>query len=364
MATGRQVFDADKMMKGAFGAMKGPRKRKLTVCKKAILGTAEKMQPLAPHRWRPEQAEATKAGPTDPICLNWARGKDPLGRLSRKRHALPDEHTPCTAEKDIFGRDREAPVDVEKDTKVEVLFVKRTYQVDDEVAVHGGTVHAKLVSRLRENFGVIGKIEKVDLEPFSGRATIKFASRKAAEFAVEAMNAQVLLPEPRPEDAPVLTVRFPVKEDADAPKAKVQRTDSLAEVEGKEGVVSLKGTTLLYKVLKRGEGTDCPNAATKCSVHYEGQLLQNWLAGSKKTFDSSYAKGRPLEFAPNGVIKGWTIILQRMVEGDKLEVYLPPNLAYGEKGAGDDIPPNSALKFTIELIKIHPGGRTRRALLL
>ena len=127
--------------------------------------------------------------------------------------------------------------------------------------------------------------------------------------------------------------------------------DHLATLQAKDDVKDL-GEGLLYKVVTRGEGSKSPQAGTKCSVHYEGQLLTDFMKGETKTFDSSYSRGSPTQFAPNQVIKGWTMMLQRMVEGDKVEVYLPPKLAYGERGAGGAIPGDAALKFTIELIKI------------
>jgi len=132
--------------------------------------------------------------------------------------------------------------------------------------------------------------------------------------------------------------------------------DHLATLKAKDDVKDLGGG-LLYKVVNRGTGTEHPAAGTKCSVHYEGQLLTDFMDGSTKTFDSSYARGSPTEFAPNQVIKGWTLMLQRMVEGDKVEVYLPPSFGYGERGAGGAIPGDAALKFTIELLKIKGGAK-------
>jgi len=111
---------------------------------------------------------------------------------------------------------------------------------------------------------------------------------------------------------------------------------------------------LLYKVLNKGEGKESPKAATTCKVHYRGTLRTG------KQFDSSYDRGDPTEFAPNQVIKGWTIALQEMVEGDKWELYIPSDLAYGESGAGKDIPGGEPLQFIIELIKIEGKDRLSR----
>merc|ERR1719240_1268849 len=132
--------------------------------------------------------------------------------------------------------------------------------------------------------------------------------------------------------------------------------DHLATLKAKDDVKDL-GEGLLYKVITKGTGNEHPKANTKCSVHYEGKLLVDFMDGKDKTFDSSYKRGTPTQFAPNQVIKGWTLMLQRMVEGDKVEVYLPPSFGYGERGAGGAIPGDSALKFTIELLKIKGGGK-------
>jgi len=80
--------------------------------------------------------------------------------------------------------------------------------------------------------------------------------------------------------------------------------------------------------------------------HYRGTLING------KEFDSSYKRGSPATFAPNQVIKGWTEAMQLMKEGDKWELYIPSELAYGERGAGKDIPGGSALIFTLEMIKV------------
>ena len=81
-------------------------------------------------------------------------------------------------------------------------------------------------------------------------------------------------------------------------------------------------------------------------MHYTGTLLD----GTK--FDSSVDRGEPMEFPVNGVIKGWTEVLQLMPVGSKYIVWIPSDLAYGERGAGQDIKPNSTLKFEIELLEI------------
>lgn len=113
--------------------------------------------------------------------------------------------------------------------------------------------------------------------------------------------------------------------------------------QAKEGVVTTD-SGLQYKVIEPGEGAR-PTAEDVVRVHYRGTLLNG------TEFDSSYARGEPAEFPVNGVIAGWTEALQLMNEGAKWELYIPAELAYGERGAGGDIGPNSVLIFEVELLK-------------
>jgi len=101
---------------------------------------------------------------------------------------------------------------------------------------------------------------------------------------------------------------------------------------------------LQYKVLTEGTGPK-PAATAVVTVNYKGTLID----GSE--FDSSYSRGEPATFPLNHVIPGWTEGLQLMGEGAKWVLYVPPDLGYGERGAGARIPPQSALVFEVELIK-------------
>ena len=112
----------------------------------------------------------------------------------------------------------------------------------------------------------------------------------------------------------------------------------------KEGVITTE-SGLQYKVEKEGTGAK-PTATDKVKVHYTGTLLD----GTK--FDSSVDRGEPAEFGVGQVIKGWTEGLQIMPVGSKYIFWIPAELAYGERGAGQDIKPNSTLKFEIELLDI------------
>ncbi|WP_148610992.1 FKBP-type peptidyl-prolyl cis-trans isomerase [Aeromonas sobria] len=110
-------------------------------------------------------------------------------------------------------------------------------------------------------------------------------------------------------------------------------------------LVTTTASGLQYEVLIPGTGTVHPTAASKVKVHYEGKLLDGTV------FDSSVARGEPIEFGLNQVIKGWTEGVQLMVEGEKTRFYIPADLAYGDRAVGK-IPPGSVLIFDVELLGI------------
>ena len=129
-----------------------------------------------------------------------------------------------------------------------------------------------------------------------------------------------------------------------AGEAKAAGEAFLAENAKREGVkVSESG--LQYEVLEATIGQK-PKATDKVRVHYEGTLIDGTV------FDSSYKRGESITFGLNQVIKGWTEGLQLMSIGSKYKLYLPYQLAYGERGAGANIPPYAALIFTVELLGI------------
>jgi FKBP-type peptidyl-prolyl cis-trans isomerase FklB len=102
---------------------------------------------------------------------------------------------------------------------------------------------------------------------------------------------------------------------------------------------------LQYKVLKNGDLSGAmPSINSTVSVYYEGKLVDG------KVFDGNVGSGNPISFPLNGVIKGWTEILQKMHKGDVWEVTIPAELAYGQNGAGGSIGPNETLIFMIELV--------------
>lgn len=118
----------------------------------------------------------------------------------------------------------------------------------------------------------------------------------------------------------------------------------LKENAKKEGVTVLP-SGLQYQVIKEGYGRK-PQATNSVKCHYEGMLTDGTL------FDSSLQRGEPATFPLNGVIAGWTEGLQLMKEGAKYRFFIPYQLAYGEHGAGQQIPPFSALVFDVELIEV------------
>ena len=134
------------------------------------------------------------------------------------------------------------------------------------------------------------------------------------------------------------------KQEALAKKNKEEGDAFLAGNKKKEGVKTLP-SGLQYKVIKAGKGKK-PKPDDSVTTQYRGTLIDG------TEFDSSYKRGQPATFKVSGVIPGWTEALQLMEEGAKWQLFIPPNLAYGERGAGGVIGPNATLIFEIELISI------------
>ncbi len=128
-----------------------------------------------------------------------------------------------------------------------------------------------------------------------------------------------------------------------AEKNKKEGEAFLAENKGKEGVVTLP-SGLQYKVVKPGDGPS-PKETDNVETNYRGSLIDG------TEFDSSYKRGQTVVFPVKGVIRGWTEALQLMKVGGKWQLYVPPELAYGERGAGP-IGPNATLIFDVELLSI------------
>ena len=126
--------------------------------------------------------------------------------------------------------------------------------------------------------------------------------------------------------------------------AALEEEKAFMEKNGKEEGIITTVSGLQYQILTAGKGGEKPGPKDVVRVHYEGKLL------SGKVFDSSIARGEPIEFPVDQVIPGWTEALQLMEVGSKFRLFITSKLGYGPHGAGDVIPPNATLIFEVELI--------------
>lgn len=126
----------------------------------------------------------------------------------------------------------------------------------------------------------------------------------------------------------------------------------LAEVEKQEGVQKTE-SGLLYRIDREGKGKKATKDEDIVKVDYEGRTREG------RIFDSSYERGQAIEFPLNGVIKGWTEGMKLVKTGGQITLWIPAELAYGERGAGQDIGPNEALEFTVELHEVNPKAKKK-----
>lgn len=127
----------------------------------------------------------------------------------------------------------------------------------------------------------------------------------------------------------------------------IAESKAFLEANAKREGVKVLPSGLQYKVLKAGEeGAPKPGPTSKVTVHYHGTLTNG------DVFDSSVERGQPATFGVNQVIAGWTEALQLMPKGSKWKLFIPSDLAYGERGAGQKIGPHAALVFEVELLEI------------
>lgn len=141
-----------------------------------------------------------------------------------------------------------------------------------------------------------------------------------------------------------MTEKYAVKMKSMAEKNQREGEAFLTENKKKEGVKILS-SGLQYKVIKDGTG-NTPKLTDNVTTNYRGTLIDG------TEFDSSYKRGQPTKFPVKGVIPGWTEALQLMKAGSKWQLFIPSNLAYGERGAGNMIGPNATLIFEVELLSI------------
>jgi FKBP-type peptidyl-prolyl cis-trans isomerase FklB len=148
------------------------------------------------------------------------------------------------------------------------------------------------------------------------------------------------------EDANLLIQEyFLVLSEKKSQEASAEGSSFLVENAKKEGVITTS-SGLQYEIITNGTGAT-PNETDQVTVHYHGTLIDGTV------FDSSVDRGQPATFPVNGVIPGWVEALQLMNVGSKYKLYIPSDLAYGERGAGGSIGPNATLIFEVELLSIN-----------
>ena len=140
--------------------------------------------------------------------------------------------------------------------------------------------------------------------------------------------------------------QYAQKRAEESSKEAVAAGQNFLKENGQRPEVTTTDSGLQYEVINEGEGAS-PKATDKVTVHYRGTLLNG------KEFDSSYKRGQPASFPVNGVIQGWVEALQLMKVGSKWKLFIPSELAYGARGAGQDIGPNETLIFEVELLEIN-----------
>jgi FKBP-type peptidyl-prolyl cis-trans isomerase FklB len=133
---------------------------------------------------------------------------------------------------------------------------------------------------------------------------------------------------------------------AELARKRAELADQFMSANAAREEVSTTDSGLQYEVLEAGGGGASPGARSSVTTHYHGTFVDGTV------FDSSVERGEPAQFGVDQVIPGWTEALQLMSVGDKWRIACPPELAYGAQGAGDAIPPNTALVFEIHLISV------------
>ena len=183
--------------------------------------------------------------------------------------------------------------------------------------------------------GIGQQLKSMNIEDFSIEDFSKSISdvMSGKEPAISSREAQAMLNE-----------YFQKKEKEQAQNAIAEGKVYLEQNAKRDGVTQTK-SGLQYEILTEGTGKS-PKATDTVRCHYEGRLLDGTV------FDSSYKRGEPADFGLNQVIPGWTEGVQLMKEGAKYRFHIPYLLAYGERGAGAQIPPYSTLVFDVELIKV------------
>ncbi len=197
-------------------------------------------------------------------------------------------------------------------------------------------------TELRVSYGVGRQMgEQLASNPFDG-----VDAKAVAQGVIDALTgkeSQVARPELE-EAFRIIGTQMQAKQAAQAGMQAKEGELFLAE-NAKKGGITITASGLQYEVITQGSGA-IPTATSKVKTHYHGTLIDGTV------FDSSVTRGQPIDFPVNGVIAGWTEALQLMPVGSKWRLYIPHDLAYGERGAGANIAPFAALVFEVELLDI------------
>ena len=184
------------------------------------------------------------------------------------------------------------------------------------------------------NIGMNFKRQNVDVNPDLIITGVKDGMNGKPQMTMDQIREVMVAFE---KDMQTKQVEAAKKNEADAQKF-------MADNKKKDGVKST-ASGLQYKVIKEGSGAS-PKSTDSVTVNYRGTLIDG------TEFDSSYKRGQPATFPVGGVIKGWSEALQLMKPGSKYQLFIPPDLAYGEHSPSPAVPPNSALIFEVELISV------------
>ncbi|MGE5683239.1 MAG: FKBP-type peptidyl-prolyl cis-trans isomerase [Bacillota bacterium] len=190
------------------------------------------------------------------------------------------------------------------------------------------------------DIGKTMKRQSIEVEPKALLQGIKDAIAKDSSYLLTDAEIQEVMSAWQKDMMAKQTAKL--KEEGE--KNKKEGEAFLAQNKSKDGVKTT-ASGLQYKVVQAGTGAT-PTIDDKVKCNYRGTLVNG------TEFDNSYKRGEPIVFPVKGVIKGWTEALQLMKVGDKWQLFIPSDLAYGEQGAGQTIPPNSALIFEVELLGI------------
>jgi len=209
----------------------------------------------------------------------------------------------------------------------------------------GGAPDVKLETRADSASYAIGVLvganNKKQLEGAPGGKTMNIEAMAQA-FRSSSLGEEVKISE---EDANALIQKFFMEENDREAQENLEAGNKFLEENGKREGVTTTESGLQYEVLTEGTG-EKPAATDQVRVHYHGTLIDGTV------FDSSVDRGEPTVFGVNRVIPGWTEALELMPVGSKWKVYIPAELAYGERGPSPAIGPNSALVFEVELLEI------------